>query len=67
VRLLHRTYLDLGSTTYLLLWNPPLAPARRLPGFEQLVTELGMVEYWRSTGSWGNFCLTSTQAELECS
>lgn len=67
VRLLHRTYLELGSTTYLLLWNPPLAPARSLPEFEQLVTELGMVDYWRSTGAWGDFCRPSTQGRLvEC-
>jgi len=65
--LLYRAFIDLGNTTYLLLWNPDLADARRQPMFKRLVTELGMVGYWRSTGNWGDFCRPLVEDDFECS
>lgn len=64
--LLRRTYVELESTTYVMLWNPPLGDVRRLPEFKALVTELGMVEYWRSTGEWGYFCRPLGESDFEC-
>lgn len=33
-----------------VIWHPVLADMRSLPGFEALVTELGMADYWRVHG-----------------
>jgi hypothetical protein len=32
------------------------APLRKDPRFMQLATRLGMVDYWRSSGHWPDFC-----------
>lgn len=46
------------SSTFLewLIWRPIHRPMRRLPGFKDLVTKLGLVEYWRTTEKWGEYC-----------
>lgn len=38
------------------LWLPLFADMRRLPGFTDLLRDLGLVEYWRETGDWSDFC-----------
>ena len=37
-------------------WRPLNREIRRLDGFKEMMTELGLVDYWRSTGEWGDFC-----------
>jgi TolB-like protein len=37
------------------LWFPCFAPVRRLPGFNDLLVQLRLPEYWRTTGEWGDF------------
>ncbi len=32
------------------------APLRRDPRFMQLAARLGLVDYWRSSGHWPDFC-----------
>jgi tetratricopeptide (TPR) repeat protein len=47
----------LGPTQNLhALWSPTVREVRALPGFEDLVTELGLVDYWRASAEWGEFC-----------
>jgi tetratricopeptide (TPR) repeat protein len=38
------------------LFRPNLAPLRRDPRFMPLAARLGLVDYWRSTGKWPDFC-----------
>jgi hypothetical protein len=38
----------MGDTA--LLWQPMLHDVRALPGFKKIVTELGLVDYWRVHG-----------------
>jgi TolB-like protein/DNA-binding winged helix-turn-helix (wHTH) protein/Tfp pilus assembly protein PilF len=38
------------------IWRPVLGDVRRLPEFAELVQELGLTDYWRSIGDWGEFC-----------
>jgi hypothetical protein len=38
-----------------VLWWPPLRRARQTPGFKQLLRELGIYDYWRKSGNWGDF------------
>jgi adenylate cyclase len=37
------------------IWDPGLAPVRKLAGFKDVVRELNLVTYWRTTGQWGEF------------
>ena len=48
------------------IWRPIHQPMRRLPGFRDLVTKLGLVDYWRTTGDWGEFCRPAGEADFEC-
>ncbi len=38
------------------IWRPALSDVRRLPEFDAFVQGLGLVDYWRSSGNWGEFC-----------
>ena len=48
------------------IWRPLHKPMRRLPGFKELVRKLGLVDYWRSTGNWGEFCRPLGEDDFEC-
>ncbi len=50
----------------MVLWRPIHAPMRRLPGFKTLVRELGLVNYWRASGNWGEFCRPIGDDDFEC-
>ncbi len=56
LRLLRRHFLELKQSTPILnIWHPLFAGARSLPDFKDLVLELGVVEWWRESGKWGDF------------
>jgi hypothetical protein len=38
------------------LFDPGMAAARRDPRFMAFAARLGLVDYWRSTGKWPDFC-----------
>lgn len=48
-----------------IFWMPHNAEVRRLPGFKNLVEELGLVDYWREYG-WGDFCRPAGEEDFEC-
>jgi hypothetical protein len=58
----------IGPTTQNLfpIWRPALSEVRRLPGFEELVRELGLVDYWRASGDWGEFCRETGGGGFTC-
>jgi len=47
------------------LFTPSTAAMRRDPRFMPLAARLGLVEYWRGTGKWPDFC-TGPHAEVDC-
>lgn len=47
------------------IWRPVMAPVRRLPGFRDVVRELGLVDYWREYG-WGQHCKPVGEADFTC-
>jgi TolB-like protein/DNA-binding winged helix-turn-helix (wHTH) protein len=62
--LIHRVSLD---TTYTrIVWAPFFSDMRRLPEFKALMTELKLVDFWRTTGKWGDFCKPVGAADFEC-
>ena len=46
-------------------WRPIMKDVRKLPGFKELVSEPGLVDYWRTNG-WGDFCQPIGQTDFEC-
>ena len=50
-----------------VLWRLILKDTRRLPGFKTLVRDLGLVDYWRASGDWGEFCVPLGQDDFTCS
>lgn len=61
-------FLLTGSNKILvfLLWRRIFKDVRSLPGFKQLLIDLGLVEYWRKTGNWGMFCRPVGDDDFEC-
>ena len=49
-----------------LVWHPSYAPARKTERFKKLVSDLGLVNYWRERG-WPAFCKPNTADDFECS
>ncbi len=52
--------------TTAIIWRPIHKEMRSLPGFKTLVRDLGLVDYWRSTGRWGDFCKPTGEDDYEC-
>jgi DNA-binding winged helix-turn-helix (wHTH) protein/Tfp pilus assembly protein PilF len=48
------------------IWRAPLREVRRLPEFEEFVRKVGLVEYWRTTGEWGDFCHDAGNGRVTC-
>jgi len=48
------------------IWDKVYDDMRRLPDFNQLVQEKGLVDYWRATGKWGDFCVAAGGKDFVC-
>jgi DNA-binding winged helix-turn-helix (wHTH) protein/Tfp pilus assembly protein PilF len=48
-----------------VIWRPSFARVRQQPQFRQLLTELKLIDYWRASGTWGEFC-QEHGADLSC-
>jgi TolB-like protein len=49
-----RAQLELRGAAVSWLWFPSLNEMRRLPEFAALLHRLGLVDYWRTSGDWGD-------------
>jgi hypothetical protein len=49
-----------------LLWRPVFRDVRKQPGFKALVQRAGLVDYWRTYDSWGDFCRPTSGDDFEC-
>jgi TolB-like protein len=47
------------------LWSPVMHDMRQLPGFKQLVRDMGLVDYWRQAG-WPDRCHPTTGDDFKC-
>lgn len=53
-----------GATVH--LWHPLMSEVRRTDGFKSLVRDLGLVDHWRESGEWGDFCRPIGESDFEC-
>ena len=49
-----------------VIWQPAKKAVRQLPQFKLLVRELGLLDYWRANGNWGEFCRPLGSDDFEC-
>jgi len=59
---------SIGSERWgsMVIWRPIHKGMRQLPGFKDLVREIGLVDYWRTSGKWGDFCHPVGEDDFEC-
>ena len=52
---LRRSHVDLKGGIVFTIWFPLLKEVRKAPAFKQLVRDLGLYDYWRTSGQWGDY------------
>ena len=55
-----------GNMTF-MLWHPIFDDVRKMPEFVALIEDLGIVDAWRSTGEWGDWCRPVGDNGVSCS
>lgn len=48
------------------IWRPLHRQMRALPEFKALVRDWGLVDYWRESRNWGDYCRPTGKEEFEC-
>jgi len=48
------------------IWRSALNEVRRRPEFADFVRRLGLVDYWRASGDWGDFCQETRDGSVTC-
>lgn len=54
-----------GTNTF-YLWRVDLKPLRTMPEFKALVRDLGLYDYWRTSGKWGSVCKPLGKDDFSC-
>ena len=49
-----------------LIWRSICSGTRRLPGFKDLLRDIGLVDFWRATGQWPDLCRPLGEDDFEC-
>jgi adenylate cyclase len=52
---LRRCFINWANIYPIAIWYPCLARVRQTTDFKQLMRDLGLYDFWRSTGQWGEF------------
>lgn len=48
------------------IWGSLYDDMRRLPDFNRLLQEQGLVDYWRASRNWGDFCVAAGGRDFVC-
>ena len=52
---MRRGYVEMNWRPMRGMWSPEFREARQDPRFKDIVRELGIYDYWRASGNWGDF------------
>ncbi len=65
VAAMRRAHTFMGNLTANLIWYSVLGEARRTGEFKQLVKDIGVYNYWRASGQWGEFARPKGDDDFE--
>lgn len=60
-----RGVLELGFPAPFLYWCPIFKEARQTSGFKQFIRDLGVYDYWRESGNWGDYARPMGEDDFE--
>ncbi len=63
---LRHVFIELNGTQFVALYRPLDTAPRTDPRFKEIVRELGLVDYWRASGNWGDFARPLGTDDFEC-
>jgi hypothetical protein len=67
VEILRKSFIELdGFAGYWFVWARTLSETRRTQAFRDFLRDLGLVDFWRETGEWGDFCMPIGDQDFEC-
>jgi hypothetical protein len=66
LELLRVNLIEQNTWAVFLIWRGVYRDVRRLPGFKDLLRDLGLVDYWRETGKWADFVRPLGGDDFEC-
>ena len=55
-----------ASSLPAVIWHPVFQEMRMIKAFKDLLRDIGLVEYWRTTAEWGDFCHPLGGRDFEC-
>jgi hypothetical protein len=55
LRALRRGYVEKRGLTVIDIWHPIFAELRKDARFKDIVRDIGLADYWRASGNWGDF------------
>jgi len=55
-----------STLIWFVIWRPLHRRMRKLPGFKDLLRDIGLVDYWRETGHWGDYVRPVGDDDFEC-
>jgi hypothetical protein len=58
--------VELPNIDFTLLWNPYETGIRADPRFKDILRDLGLVDYFRKSGNWGDFREPVGKDDFEC-
>jgi hypothetical protein len=62
---MRRAFVDKRGVAVHALWYPVMGAARKSTDFKQLVRDLGLYDYWRASGRWGDFVRPTGDNDFE--
>jgi tetratricopeptide (TPR) repeat protein len=66
LELLRVNMIEKNTWAVFLPWRGIYRDVRRLPGFKDLLRDLGFVDYWRESGKWADFVRPLGDDDFEC-